>query len=78
MFSGESREVVRDRIADLEDDFDDFEYSAEDVGTPPEAYMEYFLSSLCDRYRSLTDSTVGWLKPTSKAWRDSRKILKKV
>lgn len=77
VFSGESREVVRDRIADLEDDFDDFEYSAEDVGTPPEAYMEYFLSSLCDRYRSLTDSTVGWLKPTSKAWRDSRKILKK-
>lgn len=77
VFSGESRKVVEDRIADLEDDFEDYEYSAEDAGTPPEAYMEYMLLSMCDRYRSLSDSTVAWLKPTSKAWRDARKIMSK-
>ncbi len=77
VFSGDSKKVVEDRIADLEDDFDDYEYSAEDAGAPPEAYMEYMLSSLCDRYRSLSDSTVAWLKPTSKAWRDVKKILSK-
>lgn len=77
VFSGESRKVVEDRIADLEEDFDDYEYSTDDAGTPPEAYMQYMLSSLCDRYRSLSDSTVAWLKPTDKAWRDSKKILTK-
>lgn len=77
VFSGASKKIVEDRIADLEDDFDDYEYSAEDAGTPPETYMEYMLSSLCDRYRSLSDSTVAWLKPTDKAWRDARKILSK-
>ena len=77
VFSGESKKVVEDRIADLEDDFEDFEYSAEDAGTPPEAYMEYMLSNLCDRYRSLSDSTIAWLRPTDKAWRDSKKILSK-
>lgn len=77
VFSGESKDVVSNRIDDLEDEFEDYEYSAEDAGTPPEAYMECLLASLCDRYRSLTDSTIGWLKPTSRAWRDSKKILKK-
>lgn len=52
-----------------------YEYSAEYSGTPPEAYMEYMLSSLCDRYRSLSDSTIAWLKPTAKAWRDAKKTL---
>ena len=69
--------MVDERIADLEEDFDGYGFSAEDSGTPPEAYMEYMLSSLCDRYRSLSDSTVAWLKPTSKAWRDAKKILVK-
>lgn len=77
IFSGESKKVVEGRISDLEEDFDDYEFSAEDSGTPPEAYMEYMLSSLCDRYRSLSDSTVAWLKPTPKAWRDAKKILTK-
>lgn len=77
IFSGESKRVVESRIADLEDDFEDYDYSADDAGTPPDAYMEYMLSSLCDRYRSLSDSTVAWLKPTSKAWHDTRKILSK-
>ncbi len=77
VFSGESRKVVEDRIADLEDDFEDYEYSAEDAGMPPEAYMEYMLLNMCDRYRSLSDSTVAWLKPTVKAWRDAKKIIAK-
>lgn len=75
VFSGESKRVVESRIADLEEEFDDYEYSAEYSGTPPEAYMEYMLSSLCDRYRSLSDSTIAWLKPTAKAWRDAKKTL---
>ena len=77
VFSGESKKVVEDRLADLEDDFEDYDYSAEDAGTPPEAYMQYMLASLCDRYRSLSDSTIGWLRPTPKAWRDASKALKK-
>ena len=77
VFSGESKKVVEDRLADLEDDFEDYDYSAEDAGTPPEAYMQYMLSSLCDRYRSLSDSTIGWLLPTPKAWRDANKAFKK-
>lgn len=77
VFSGASRRVVEDRIASLEDDFDDYEFSAEDAGTPPEAYAEYMLSCLCDRYRSLSDATVAWLKPTPKAWRDAKKVLSK-
>ena len=77
VFSGDSRKVIEDRLADLEDDFEDYDYSAEDAGTPPEAYMQYLLACLCDRYRSLTDSTIGWLHPTPKAWRDASKALKK-
>lgn len=75
VFTGASKKVVEDRIGDLEDDFEDYDYSIEDAGTPPEAYMQYMLSSMCDRYRSLSDSTVAWLKPTAKAWRDAKKIL---
>lgn len=75
VFSGASKKVVKERIADLEDDFEDYDYSTEDAGTPPEAYMEHMLSCLCDRYRSLSDSTVAWLKPTAKGWRDARKVL---
>lgn len=77
VFSGESKKVIEDRIIDLKEDFDDYEYSAEDSGAPPEAYMEYMLSILCDRYHSLSDSTVAWLKPTAKAWRDTKRILSK-
>lgn len=77
VFSGESRKVVEERIADLEDDFEDYEYSTEYTGEPPEAYMQYLLACLCDRYRSLSDSTVGWLEPTDKAWRDASKVLKR-
>lgn len=77
IFSGDSRRIIEDKIEDLEDDFDDFDYNAEDAGTPPEAYQQYLLASLCDRYHTLSDSTVGWLKPTDKAWKDTRKIFKK-
>jgi ATP-dependent helicase YprA (DUF1998 family) len=76
VFSGESRKVIASRIEDLEDDFDSYDYSAEDAGPPPEAYMEYLLSSLCDRYHSLSDSTIGWLRPTERAWKDANKTLR--
>ena len=77
VFSGESKSVIDEKIEDLEDDFEDYEYSAEDTGIPPESYMEYLLTCLCDRYRSLSDSTIGWLRPTDKAWKESSKALKK-
>lgn len=75
VFSGESKKVVEDRIAVLKDYFDDYEYDASEAGTPPEAYMEYMLSSLCDRYRSLSDSTVAWLRPIKKEWRVIKRNL---
>ena len=77
VFSGESKRVVEDRLADLEDEFEDYDYSAEDAGMPPESYMEYMLACLCDRYRSLSDSTIGWLRPTPKALKGAIKTLKK-
>lgn len=77
LFSGRAREDIEKKIDDLEDDFDDYEYDSEDAGAPPEPYSEYLLSTLCDRYRSITDSTIGWIMPTDKSWKDTKKVLKR-
>lgn len=78
LFSGDSRKTLDERLAQLEDDdsFEDLEEVIDAAPTPPEAYSEYLLRSLCDRYHSLSDSTIGWLRPTDKAWRATSKKLK--
>lgn len=78
LFSGESRKTLEERVSKLEEDdsFDDLEDVIDAMPTPPEAYSEYLLKSLCDRYHSLSDSTVGWIRPTDKAWRAVRKKLR--
>lgn len=68
VFSGSDRELVEGKIRKLEYDFEEYEYSTEDSGLPPESYRRFLLSLLCDRYRSLVDSTIGWIKPTNRAW----------
>lgn len=76
VFDGESRRTDDERIADLEEDFDDdYDYSAEDTGTPPDSYRECLLSVICDRYRSLTDATIGWIQPTKRGWKEAKKVL---
>lgn len=76
VFDNESRKTIESRIADLEDDFDDeYDYSAEESGVPPDDYSKYLLILLCDRYRSITDATIGWIEPTPSAMKKARKVL---
>lgn len=76
VFDGESRRTIMERITDLEDEFaGDYDYNAEDAGTPPDSYRQYLLSIVCDRYRSLTDATIGWIQPTCRGWKDAKKVL---
>lgn len=76
VFDNESRRTIESRIEDLEDDFDDgYEYSAEESGTPPDDYSKHLLLLLCDRYRSITDATIGWIEPTPSALKKARKVL---
>lgn len=80
LFSGDDRKALDERVSQFEEDdsFEDLEELIEAAPTPPDAYSEYLLRCLCDRYHSLSDSTVGWLRPTNRAWRTvSRKLKRK-
>lgn len=78
IFSGGSRLKVEEMVEGLEEDFesDDYDYDTDDAGTPPDAYRQYLLNCLCDRYHSLSDATIGWLRPTRKALRKTMRRLK--
>lgn len=80
LFSGGSRAKVEEMVEELGDDFDDewYEYETDGAGTPPASYQQYLLWCLCDRYHSLSDSTIGWLRPTKKMLRRSVRELRKV
>lgn len=45
---------------------DDYDYDAGEIGNPPDDYRALLLSILCDKYRSLSDMTIGWVEPTQK------------
>lgn len=80
LFTGESRKIVDqslERIAgeDFEDE-DAYEDLIESVETVPDSFWECLLNCLCDRYKSLSDSTIAWLRPSKSARRDVRKALK--
>ena len=78
LYSGGSRSKIEEELGKLAEEFDDdFEYSAEDVGSPPPSYQKSLLSFVCDRYRSVADIAVGWLKPTRKTLKRSLRELKK-
>ena len=76
IFDDASAETVRKRIALLQDEFDeDYEYEADEAGDPPDDYKYLLLSILCDRYRSLSDMTIGWVKPSRKGWAKAKKHI---
>lgn len=78
VFDGRSARAIVDAMAqneaELEDE--DFEFNTDEAGDPPFDYQRYLLAMLCDRYRSLDDMAVGWVKPTKKAWRS--RVMRKM
>ena len=80
LFSGESRKIVDEGLERLEDeDFEDeeaYEDLIESVETVPDSFWECLLNCVCDRYKSLSDSTIAWLKPSKSARRDVVKTLR--
>ena len=79
LFSGESRKIIDQGLERLGDeDFEDeeaYEDLIESVETVPDSFWECLLNCLCDRYKSLSDSTIAWLKPSKSARREVRKKL---
>lgn len=80
IFYGKSRKQINDDIRDAEEDFqdDDYDYRPDLFGKSPDEYQWLLLAVLCDRYRSLSDMTIGWLAPTEKANQRAVKALKGV
>jgi ATP-dependent helicase YprA (DUF1998 family) len=81
IFSGESRRVVDqgvDRLAgeDFEDE-ETYDFLIDSVETVPDSFYECLLNCLCDRYKSLSDATIAWLKPSRSGRREAYKILRK-
>lgn len=81
LFSGESRKVVDQGVARLaEEDFEDdeaYDYLIDSVETVPDSFYECLLGCLCDRYKSLSDATIAWLRPSRSGRREAYKILRK-
>lgn len=80
LFSGDSRKIIEQGLERLEgEDFQDeeaYEDLIESVETVPDSFWECLLNCVCDRYKSLSDSTIAWLKPSKSARRDVTKTLK--
>lgn len=79
IFYGDSRRQVDDRIHDVKDELEDgdYDYSSDSIGGEiPDEYRWLLLAVLCDRYRSLSDMTIGWIAPTRAAKRRAAKALK--
>lgn len=80
IFSGDSRRIVDRGIARLDstdfDDEDEYYDLIDSVETVPDAFYECLLNCLCDRYKSLPDSTIAWLKPSRAARREANKIMR--
>ncbi len=83
LFSGDSRKIIDRDLESLEglcfDDDDAYDDLIDSVGTEtaPDAFYECLLNCLCDRYKSLSDSTVAWLRPSAAGRREANKILRK-
>lgn len=82
MFSGDSQSALEEKLRALDDidfhnDEDAYADLLESVETKPEAFSERLLACLCDRYRSLTDSTIAWLAPSKFGWKAAKKALAK-
>lgn len=81
IFYGDSQRQIIEHIHDIEDEIEDNEYtysSSEFGGRIPDEYQWLLLSILCDRYRSLSDITIGWLAPTKARKQDAMKVLKDI
>ncbi len=82
IFSGESKTLIDVALGRMEnevfvdEDEDAYDWLIESCGDEPESFQECLLSCLCDRYKSLADSTIAWLKPSKTARREVGKILK--
>lgn len=78
IFSGDDREVLEERMLQLEesDSLEELGDAIDEDPNPPDSYFECLLRCLCDRYHALSDSAIGWLLPTNKAWRSVNKKLR--
>ncbi len=78
IFEGDSQKAVMQHISSnrYELDDEDFDY---DLGSLilPQEYQYLLLSLMCDRYRSLSDITIGWIEPSSHAMKKVRKRIDK-
>ena len=79
IFSGESGSLVDAALSRMGDEVfdneDAYEWLIESCRDEPESFQECLLACLCDRYKSLADSTIAWLKPSKIARREVGKIL---
>lgn len=78
VFSGEERRLVMNEIQDNSEAFlDDYDYDFDSISYHSPSFRESVFSCLCDKYRTLTDSTIGWLKPSPKMARKTMLLFKR-